>query len=81
MDNKMTDPVYIRFSNHIEYIQALLEKDETFKEIWADYEEISTWLACHDCQEGQPSKEYDGARELKKGLEEEIQQALKDAGF
>ncbi len=70
-----------KFSNHIEAIQALLQKDATFREICADYEEICTWLDSHDRLEGLPSKDCDLTRELVRELEDEIIQVLRDAGF
>lgn len=77
----MTDHVYRKFSNHVESIQALLQKDATFKEICADYEEICAWLAAHCRSAIEPSEECDRARELIRELEDEIDKALEDAGF
>lgn len=77
----MTDHVYKRFSYQIEGVQALMQKDATFREICADYEEICTWLACQDCPEGPLSQEVDYARELMQDLEDDIEKALKDAGL
>jgi uncharacterized protein YdcH (DUF465 family) len=77
----MTDHVCRKFPNDMEAIQALLQKDATFREICADYEEICTWL--HDCcrSKGRPSKECDFARELIRDLEDEITQVLRSAGL
>ncbi|MDJ0818856.1 MAG: hypothetical protein QNJ58_21785 [Desulfobacterales bacterium] len=77
----MTGHVYRRFPDNINAIQALLQKDTTFREICDDYEEISNWLASHDRSELHPSKEYDHAREMARNLEDEIKMALKEAGF
>ena len=76
-----TEHVSRKFPNHIEAMQALLQKDATFREICADYEEICTWLDSHDRSEGPPSKDCDFTRELRRELEDEIIQVLRDAGF
>ena len=77
----MTDHVYRKFPNYLEAIQALMQKDANFREICADYEEIYTWLK--DCcrLQDRPSKECDHAREVIRGLEDEIIKVLRDAGF
>ncbi len=77
----MTDRIYQSFPNHIEKIQALLQKDATFSEICADYEEICTWLTNHCHTKGLPSEECDHARELMRNLEEDIREALGDTGI
>ena len=77
----MTDHVYRKFSNHVEAIQALLQKDTTFREICADYEEICTWLHDYCRSKGRPSKECDFARELIRELEDEITEVLRSAGL
>ena len=77
----MTDHVYRKFSNHTEVIQALLQKDTTFREICADYEEICTWLHDYCRSKGRPSKECDFARELIRELEDEITEVLRSAGL
>ncbi len=77
----MTDHIHRKFPDHIEGIQALLQKDAAFREICDDYEEICNWLASHDRSDFHPSKEYDHAREMARNLEDEIKMALKEAGF
>jgi len=77
----MSDHVYRKFPNHIEAIQAILQKDTTFREICADYAEICTWLDDNCRSQGRPSEEYDHARQLIQELEVEILQVLKDQGF
>ena len=77
----MTDHVTKKFPNHIDAIQALLQKDATFREMCADYEEICTWLDEYCRSQGQPSEKCDHARQLIRELEVEIIQVLKDAGF
>ena len=77
----MTDHVYRKFSSHIEAIQALLQKDTTFREICADYEEMCTWLAYHCRSQGRSSEECDRARELIRDLEDEITKVLRNAEF
>ena len=77
----MADYIHIKFLNHIEAIEALLQKDATFREICADYEEICTWVHDYCRSKGRPSKECDFARELIRDLENEINKVLRDAGF
>lgn len=77
----MTEHVYNKFPNHIEVIQVLLQKDGTFREICADYEEMCSWLAFYCRFKGLPSKESDRARELIRELEDEITKALREAGY
>ena len=77
----MTDHVYRKFSNHVEAIQALLQKDTTFREICADYEEICAWLENYCRSKGRASKECDDARKLIRDLEDEIYKVLRKAGF
>ncbi len=73
--------VYRKFPEHIDAIQALLQKDATFREICADYAEICTWLDDYCRSQGRPSEECDHARQLIRDLEVEIVQVLKDGGF
>ena len=75
----MADAVYKRFPDHVEDIQALLKTDATFREICADYEEVSVWLADYCRSEGNPSERCDHARELIRDLEGEIIKALKES--
>ena len=77
----MTDHVYRKFSNHIEAIQVLLQKDATFREICTDYEEMCTWLVSQYCREGRSTAECDRARELVRDLENDITKALREAGY
>ncbi len=75
-----TEHVYRKFPKHIEGIQALLEKDATFREICADYAEICTWLDDYCRSQDRPSEECDHARQLIRDLEVEIVQVLREAG-
>ena len=77
----MAEDIYRKFPNHIDAIQTLLRKDATFCEICANYEEMRTWLACQEHPEGRPAEECDRAREVIRDLEDEIKQALRDAGY
>ena len=77
----MTDHIFLKFADRIGSIRTLLQKDATFEEICADYQEICTWLTSEERSEGQPSRELDVARELKQDLENEIEKALKSAGL
>ncbi len=77
----MTDHIHRKFPDHIKGIQALLQKDATFREICDDYEEISNWLASHDRSELHQSKEYGHARELIRNLENDIKRVLREHGF
>ena len=80
-DQMMTDHIYKKFRNNIDAIRTILQKDPTFREICADYEEICTWLAYHCRSEGPPSEECDRARELMRGLEDDINKVLREAEF
>ena len=75
----MTDAVCKRFPDHIEAIRALLKTDATFREICADYEEASAWLADYCRSEGFPSEKCDHTRELIRDLEAEIIRALTES--
>ena len=77
----MTDHVCRKFPNYTEAIQALLQKDDTFREICINYEEICTWLHDYCRSKGRPSKECDFARELIRELEDEIAEVLRSAGL
>ena len=72
----MANAVHKRFPDHFEAIETILKKDATFREICADYEEVSAWLADHCRSEGFPSEKCDHARELIRDLEGEIIKAL-----
>lgn len=72
---------YRKFPNYIEAIQALVQKDATFREICDNYEEASTWLDNYCRSQGRSSEECDHARELIRDLEDEINKALWDARF
>ena len=72
----MTDHVSKKFPDHTELIQSLMETNSAFRDICADYEEISTWLICCTRTKGISPKEYDHALEVKKDLENDIQQKL-----
>ena len=74
----MTDFVFKKFPNHTEAIQSLLQRDATFREICADYEEMCTWLACQEHPEGRPAEESNRAREVIRALEDEINKVLTD---
>ena len=77
----MSEYVYRKFSDHIEIISELLQKDATFREICADYEEMCTWLASYCRSKGRPSEECDHARELIRDLENDINEVLRDVGL
>ena len=76
-----TAHVYRKFPNHIEAIQELLWEDDTFREIYADSEEIRTWVDDYCHSQSRPSQECDAARDLIRDLEDEINQKLRNAGF
>ena len=77
----MIGHIYRKFPNHIEALQMLIQKDTNFAEICTDYEEMCTWLDNYCRAQGRPSKECDHAREVIRGLEDEIRKVLGDAGF
>ena len=72
---------YRKFPNHIKALQALLQKDATFREICAEYEEMCTWLDLQYRSEDRSNKECDIAREVIRELEDEITEVLKSTGF
>ena len=76
---QMPDHIYRKFPDHIEGIQAMLQKDATFREICADYEEMCNWLKDYCRSQGRPSEECDHARELIRNLENDIKRVLRDA--
>ena len=53
-------------------IQDLLQENEMFAEICANYEEICTWLAGRTSKEELTSEEYSIAQDLIRELEDEI---------
>ena len=75
----MTDHVNKKFHNHIGQIQTLIQKDATFKEICADYEEMSTWLDGYCDSVGRATEECHRAMEVLKDLEDEIHRKLKES--
>ena len=75
------DHVYRKFSDNIESIKKLWQKDTNFRETCDNFEEMSTWLAEYCGSKGRPSEECDHAREVIRDLEHEINQALRDAGY
>ena len=77
----MNDHIYRKFPDDTQAIQSLLQKDAAFREIYAEYEEMSTWLASQYPEQPRPAKEYDDARDLLRNLEQEIRKALRKAGF
>ncbi len=72
----MTDHIYRKFSNHIEAIQTLLQKDATFEEVCADYEEMCTWLASQQESTVLSTEEIENTREVIQELEDEINKML-----
>ena len=75
----MTEHVYRRFPDHVEVIQALLQRHGTFRDICTDYDEICAWLDHYCSTIGRPSEECDHARQVMRDLEDEINNVLKDA--
>ena len=69
---KMTEHAYRKFPEHAALIQALREKDRTFREICDDYEEMCTWLAAQSSSIDPHAEERLHAREIIRDLEAEI---------
>jgi len=67
-----------KFPRQIDAIQAFKAKDATFREVCADYQEICTWLAAHDCSAARDPEEWGTARALKRDLEDEILKLLEE---
>ncbi len=76
-----TDHVYRKFSNNIEGVKELLQKNATFREICDNYGEICNWLDDYCRSQDRPTKECDHAMEIIQDLEEEINQVLREHGF
>ena len=77
----MIDLIRKRFPDYAGTIEKRIKEDHRFREICADYEEISTWLANYCRSTGTASEKCDHARELIKDLENEIFEELKAAKF
>ena len=77
----MSDHIIRKFPNHIKSIQAILQKDATFREVCADYEEMCNWLEDYCRSQGRPSRACDHAREMIQNLENDIKRALWDGRF
>ena len=77
----MTEHVYRKFPEHAALIQALRDKDRTFREICDDYEEMCTWLAAQSSSIDPHAEELVHAREIIRDLEAEIKKVLRDKGL
>ena len=77
----MTGHAYRKFPEHAALIQALREKDRTFREICDDYEEMCTWLAAQSSSIDPHAEELLHAREIIRDLEAEIKKVLRDKGL
>jgi uncharacterized protein YdcH (DUF465 family) len=73
----MMEHIYLKFADRIGSIRTLLQKDATFEEICADYEEICTWLSSQQESTVLSTEEIEYARELIKDLEDEINEMLR----
>lgn len=69
--------IYLKFADRIGSIRTLLQKDATFEETCADYEEICTWLSSQQESTVLSTEEIEYARELIKDLEDEINEMLR----
>ncbi len=72
----MCEHVPNRFPDLAEAIRTLMQKDPTFREICADYEEVCTWLALHARPDGEGGEDPEHNLALKRDLEREIEEAL-----
>lgn len=61
-----------KFPEHSSLIRELLQSNELFTEICADYEEVCTWLAGRTSKEELTAEEYSVAQDLIRELESEI---------
>lgn len=77
----MSAHIYKRFPDRIEAIKTALQADDDFGEIFADYEEICTWLAARQRPANESCKECERAVELRAEPEQEISRVLKQKGF
>ena len=71
--------VHKKLPQHSSLILELVQRDEIFAEICADYEEICTWFAARTIKEELTAEEYSVARDLIRELEEEIAAAVEKA--
>lgn len=69
-----------KFPDHRSLIEGLLQENEIFAEICADYEEICTWLYGRTDKKTISKKEYIITRDLILDLEDEILTELRKAG-
>jgi len=77
----MTEHIYRKFPDRAAVIQTLMNKDATFRETCADYEEMCTWLAAQSSSIDPHSAEYVHTCEIIRELEEEVEKRLKDSGL
>jgi hypothetical protein len=68
-----------RFSEWPELIEQLTQRDATFAEMCADFDELANWLAVHSHDGCTPEPECAANRELLAELEAEILRALRAA--
>ena len=61
-----------KFPEYSSHIRELLQSNEIFAEMCADYEEVCTWLAGRTSKEELTAEEYSVAQDLIRELEDEI---------
>lgn len=61
-----------KFPEQSSLIRELLQRNEMFAEICADYEEVCTWLAGRTSKAELTAEEYSVAQDLIRELEDEI---------
>ena len=76
----MTDHVCRKYPDYAEAIRALRNTDSDFSEMCDDYDEMCTWLTSQGQCIDPHSEECVDAQEIIKGLEEEIEKVLSEAG-
>ncbi len=68
-----------KFPQHSSLIIELVQSNEIFAEICADYEEMCTWFAGRTNEVGITTEDYSAAQALIRELEEEIAAAIEKA--
>jgi hypothetical protein len=65
-----------KFPEHSSLIGELMQRNDLFAEMCADYEEVCTWLAGRTSKEELTAEEYSVAQDLIRELESEIAAAF-----
>lgn len=75
----MIDHIQKDFSEHLEVIQKMKQKDEVFAEMCANYEELCTWFAARMSEKKLTTEECMQTIELIKELQVDIAETIKES--